>query len=169
MTMAWGVVIVLYLPDGPHNGKMFSKYERVVAVWRISRNQTGLKNSKFQWHQVKEALLDPKTYLLLVMASAFGILNGGVANFMSALIGGLGFDPLRTSLLQTPGGAIEVVACMILGYISTLKNMTGITIMSTSFPHISLSPSLSHLLISLIFSRLPPWYDWPHWYQDISP
>ena len=27
MTMAWGFVISLYLPDGPYNGKMFTKYE----------------------------------------------------------------------------------------------------------------------------------------------
>jgi len=46
MTFAWGFVIFFYFPGGPHNAKMLSEYERVVAVWRISKNQTGLKHSK---------------------------------------------------------------------------------------------------------------------------
>lgn len=128
MTIVWGVVIILYLPDGPHNAKILTKYERVVAIWRISKNQTGIKDPKILPHQIKEALIDPKTYLLLLTAACYGILNGGVANFISSLIKGFGFSPLKTSLLQTPGGAFELVMCIAFGYLSTYKNMLGITI-----------------------------------------
>lgn len=134
--MAWGVVISLYLPDGPDNGKMFTPYERIVAVWRISKNKTGYKNPRFLKHQIKEALLDPKTYLLLLMGASIGILNGGVANFGSALIKGFGFDALRTSLLQAPGGAFEIFGCIILGYLATVKNMMGATIIRKSCPSV---------------------------------
>lgn len=82
-------------------------------------------------YQVKEALLDPKTYLMLLMGISYGILNGSVTNFMSALIKGFGFSPIRSTLLQMPGGAVEVVSCIILGYISTFKNMTGVTMICT--------------------------------------
>jgi hypothetical protein len=105
MTIAWGFVISLYLPNGPYIGKIFTEYERIVAVWRISRNKTGMKHPKLLPYQVKEALLDPKTYLLLLMAVSLGILNGGVANFLSTLIKSFGFNALKTSLLQTPGWA----------------------------------------------------------------
>jgi hypothetical protein len=132
MTMAWGVVISLYLPDGPHNGKMFTEYERIVAVWRISRNKTGMKHPKFLPYQVREAFLDIKTYLLLLTAASLGILNGGVANFLSTLIKGFGFDALKTSLLQTPGGAFEIVGCIVLGYLATVKNMVGPAIIRKS-------------------------------------
>lgn len=110
---------------------MFSEYERIVAVWRISKNRTGVQHPKFLAYQVKEALIDPKTYLLLLMGAALGILNGSVTSFMSALIKGFGFSSVRSSLLQMPGGACEVVGTIILGYISTFKNMTGVTIMRT--------------------------------------
>ncbi|KKY24387.1 putative mfs allantoate [Phaeomoniella chlamydospora] len=128
ITFLWAIVILMFLPDGPHNGKMFSEYERVVAVWRISRNKTGVKHTKFLGYQAKEALLDPKTLLYILMGLCYGILNGSVANFMSALIKGFGFSALRSSLLQMPGGAVELVSCIILGYISTIKNMTGVTL-----------------------------------------
>lgn len=152
MTFVWGFVIFFYLPDGPHNAKMLSEYERVVAVWRISRNQTGVKHKKFMAYQVREALLDPKTYLLLLMAACYGILNGGVANFLSTLIKGLGFDALQTSLLQTPGGAFEVVTCIGFGYLATVKNWVGVTIVLACFPGIAGLVGLLRIDISNLWS-----------------
>lgn len=129
LTIVWAVVITLYLPDGPHNAKMLSEYERIVAVWRISKNKTGIKHSKMLPYQMKEALIDPKTHLVLGVAAALGILNGSVTTFMSALIKGFGFDPLMTSLLQMPGGAFQVLWCFVFGYVGTLNNMMGVCLL----------------------------------------
>ncbi|EXJ91389.1 hypothetical protein A1O1_04501 [Capronia coronata CBS 617.96] len=137
MTFAWGFVILLYLPDGPHNAKMLTEYERMVAVWRVSKNQMGIKHHKMMTSQIKEAMVDPKTYLMFLMGACTGILNGGVANFASALIKGFGFDPLRTSLLQTPGGAFEIIGCIGFGFIATRKNLLGLTIIVASLPGIA--------------------------------
>ncbi|KAJ9137934.1 MFS general substrate transporter [Pleurostoma richardsiae] len=134
LTFAWGFVIILWLPDGPHNAKMLTEYERVVAVWRVSKNQIGLKHAEIKPAQIKEALLDGKCYLIYLTGIAFGILNGGVANFLSAIIKGFGFDALKTSLLQTPGGAFEVVGCIVLGYLSQMPNMVGVTIIIGCLP-----------------------------------
>ncbi|KAK5452970.1 hypothetical protein LTS15_007119 [Exophiala xenobiotica] len=137
LTFAWGFVIILYLPDGPHNAKMLSEYERMVAVWRVSKNQMGIKHKAIVPYHIKEAFLDGKTYLLLLMGVCTGILNGGVANFASALIKGFGFDALRTSLLQTPGGAFELIGCMAFGWVATRKNMLGLTVIISSLPGIA--------------------------------
>jgi MFS family permease len=133
MTFAWGFVIFLYLPDGPHNAKMLNEYERMVAVWRVSKNQMGIKHHKVVPSQIKEAFLDGRTYLMLLMGACTGILNGGVANFASSLIKGFGFDALRTSLLQTPGGAFEIIGCIGFGFIATRKNLLGLTIIGKSW------------------------------------
>ncbi|KAL2839738.1 major facilitator superfamily domain-containing protein [Aspergillus pseudoustus] len=134
MTIAWGFVIYTYLPDGPHNAKMLTEYERVVAVWRISRNQTGLKQPQIVPSQIREALLDPRQWLLYLMAICYGILNGGVANFLAAIIKGFGYSPLRTSLLQTPVGGIQVVMVIAFGYLSKMRNMLGVTIVLACVP-----------------------------------
>jgi hypothetical protein len=128
MTFMWGFVIVLYLPDGPHNAKFLTEYERMVAVWRVSKNQMGLKHHKVVSYQVKEALLDPKTYLVMLMGACTGILNGAVSNFGSAIVRGLGFGPLKTTLLQTPAGAFEVIGCVGFGWLATKRNLLGFTI-----------------------------------------
>ncbi|CAI7598921.1 unnamed protein product [Penicillium glandicola] len=134
MTIAWGFVIYLYLPDGPHNAKMLTEYERVVAVWRISRNQTGLKEPKIVPAQIREALVDPRQWLLYLMAICYGILNGGVANFLAAIIKGFGYSALRTSMLQTPVGALELVMVIAFGYLSKVRNMLGATIVISCIP-----------------------------------
>lgn len=107
---------------------MLTEYEKMVAVWRVSKNQMGIKEHTINRAQIKEAFLDGRTYLLLAMGACTGILNGGVANFASSLIKGFGFNALKTSLLQTPGGAFEVIGCVAFGWLSTKKNMLGFSI-----------------------------------------
>ncbi|EEP78541.1 predicted protein [Uncinocarpus reesii 1704] len=134
ITIAWGIVLVLFMPDGPHNAKMLTEYERIVAVWRIRRNKTGIQHPEFLVYQVKEALTDVKTYLCLLMGLCYGALNGGVTNFLSALIKGFGFSGLEASLLQTPSGGIQFVTGIVFGYISTIHNFLGITIIISCLP-----------------------------------
>ncbi|KAH9886798.1 MFS general substrate transporter [Xylariomycetidae sp. FL2044] len=134
ITFLWGFAILLYLPDGPHNAKMLSEYERVVAVWRVSNNKIGLKDGTIRPYQIKEAVFDGKCYLLWLFGLAIGLINGAVTNFMSAIIKGFDFDALRASLLQAPGGAFEVVACVVLGRISQYPNLLGFTIIISCLP-----------------------------------
>ncbi|KIX03614.1 uncharacterized protein Z518_07167 [Rhinocladiella mackenziei CBS 650.93] len=137
MTFAWGFVIVLFLPDGAHNAKMLNEYERMVAVWRVSKNQMGIKHHKVIPYHIKEAFLDGRTYIIFLMGICSGILNGGVANFISSIIKGFGFDALKTSLLQTPGGAFELIGCVAFGWLATKKNLLGLTIVLSCLPGIA--------------------------------
>lgn len=134
MTIAWGVVIVLFLPDGPYNAKMLTDYEKVVAVWRVSRNRIGLQHKEIKSYQITEAVLDPKVILIWLMGAAIGILNGGVANFASAIIKGFGYDALQASLMQTPGGAFEIVGCILFGYLSSFEGWLVWSIILSSLP-----------------------------------
>ena len=113
---------------------MLSEYERVVAVWRVSKNQIGLKHAVIKPHQILEAFLDGRCYLIWGFGIAMGILNGGVSNFASAIIKGFGFDGLRASLLQTPGGAFQMIGCIAIGYFSQLPNMLGVAIIIGCLP-----------------------------------
>lgn len=128
MTFLWGFVVIIYLPDGPHNAKMLNEHERMVAVWRVSKNQMGIKHHALVPAQIREACLDPKTWLVLLLGACTGLLNGAVANFASAIIKGFGFSSLKTTLLQTPGGAFELFGCMFFGWVATKPNLLGATI-----------------------------------------
>lgn len=137
LTAAWGFIILAFLPDGPHNAKMLSEYERVIATWRVSQNQMGIKNNTIKSRQVREALLDGRCYLLFMTGLGVGILNSGVTNFMSAIIKGLNFSPLQASLMQAPGGAFETVIVLIMGYVSRYRNMHGLSVILGCLPGVA--------------------------------
>jgi MFS family permease len=75
---SWGIVMFIMLPDNPVTAKGFSERERRIAVERLRENQTGVENKHFKWYQVKECLLDPKTYILFCLGVVGNIPNGGI-------------------------------------------------------------------------------------------
>jgi MFS family permease len=77
-TVAWSVGIYFLLPDTPMEARFCSKQDREKAVLRVKENMTGIKSNKIKWAQVKEALLDAKTWLIVVLQLCSNIPNGGV-------------------------------------------------------------------------------------------
>ncbi|KAL1887597.1 hypothetical protein Sste5346_010098 [Sporothrix stenoceras] len=134
ITVAWAGVILVFLPDSPHKGRIFSEYERAVFVWRVAQDKRGVKSPKIRMNQIWETLIDPKTWLLCLSSAALGILNGGVVNFKSALIAGFGFAGQEANLLGMPSGAIQIVSCVLFGMLARLKNIKGVAMIVSCIP-----------------------------------
>jgi hypothetical protein len=116
-------------------------------VWRISKNKTGVKSTTFKLDQVKEAILDEKTWLLVATSAMYGILNGGVVNFKSSLLRGFGFTGTEANLMQLPSGGVQIVGCALFGYLARFKNMKGAAIMCKPC-----KPSLDNSVIQMSYS-----------------
>lgn len=58
------------LPDSPSNAKWLSHHERLIAVKRVSGNETGIKNKAFDKKQAVLGFTDPKTILLFISVFA---------------------------------------------------------------------------------------------------
>ncbi|KAL8278810.1 hypothetical protein RQP46_008879 [Phenoliferia psychrophenolica] len=80
-----------------------------MAVARLRKNQTGITNRQFKLYQAKEFALDIKTYLFFFLGFVANIPNGGISNFSTLIIQGLGFDTLHTALLGIPQGVFVVI------------------------------------------------------------
>lgn len=106
---AWGIVLLFVTPDSPRNFKGFTHEEKLIMIARVSRNQTGIDHRKINWKQIKEAYLDYKTWLFTLFGFFSNIPNGGISNFSTLVIKGLGFNTLQTSLLGIPQGALVVI------------------------------------------------------------
>jgi hypothetical protein len=52
--------------------------DREKAVARVQENLTGIKNDKFKWEQCQEAVMDMKTWFLVLIQFSSNIPNGGV-------------------------------------------------------------------------------------------
>lgn len=105
----WGIILVLTLPNSPTTFRGFSHDERLLLIARMRRNQTGVEQQRVNWSQVKEAYLDYKTWLFFLLGFVSAIPNGGISNFSTLVIQGLGFNTLHTALLGIPQGVIVVI------------------------------------------------------------
>lgn len=122
VTVAWGVVFVVLMPDGPAGVRWLSEAERVVAVQRIAENKTGTKSRRFEGAQVWEAVRDPAVGILGLVSFVNAIASGGLA-FGSLIIQGLGFSSINTTLMNLPLSTVQIMAQLGCGYLaSRMKN-----------------------------------------------
>lgn len=119
ITVCWGFVLYFFLADGPSNAKWLTKEQRVLAVARVATGGTGIKSTKFDWHQAVEALCDPKAWFLTLAMFGSSVPNGILTNFSGPIIKGLGFSTLNAALLDCAGRSLQIISLLIAGYCAT--------------------------------------------------
>ncbi|KAI9932314.1 hypothetical protein ASPWEDRAFT_51020 [Aspergillus wentii DTO 134E9] len=119
ISLATGIVALLWLPDLPSTAKFLTEKERAIAVERVAENRQGIKNHHFKWDQVWQAIRDPKTWLLFIMAVGAQVPNSALTSFTSIIVKSFGFDTLGTQYLQIPGGAVQFLALLGGGIVAT--------------------------------------------------
>ncbi|KAI1377624.1 MFS general substrate transporter [Hypoxylon crocopeplum] len=117
LTIVWGVVFTLFVPDGPASVKWLDENEKVIAVQRVIENKTGTKSRRFVKSQVMEAITDPKIIVLGLISFVNAIASGGLS-FGSLIIQGFGFDALHTTLLNLPLSSVQLVSQLVLGLLT---------------------------------------------------
>ncbi|KAH8648195.1 putative allantoate permease [Tricladium varicosporioides] len=117
-TILWAVVVFLFLPNNPLEARWLSDREKYMLVQRKAHDNTGLESKTFKPHQIREALLDPKTWLIWFAIIALQVPNGGLTTFNTLIIQGLGFDNMKTSLLAMPPGAMSTLSGIGLSYLA---------------------------------------------------
>lgn len=120
MNLVWSVIFLWLTPDSPASAKFLTERERAILIKYISKNNQGVKDSRFKWEQAREAAMDAGVYIVVTIALGCGIINGGTSNFQSALIKGYGFSGLSATALQMPTGALEFIVVFSAG-IAALK------------------------------------------------
>ncbi|KAK7413282.1 hypothetical protein QQX98_007870 [Neonectria punicea] len=106
ITLAWALVLILFLPDTPEEARFLNERQRADAVERIRSNRTGIKNNHFKWDQVREVVTDRNVLLLMLYQLVFSITNGAFTTFSSLVMAGFGFSTFQVYLLNIPMGAI---------------------------------------------------------------
>ncbi|KKY27146.1 putative allantoate permease [Diplodia seriata] len=102
--------------NSPAQCRYMTDREKFICLQRIKDNNTGVENKDIKWYQIRECLVDPKTWLLFVFAIAQNIPNGGLVTFASIIVSGLGYSPLVTTLLGIPTGIIATLWAWMMAY-----------------------------------------------------
>jgi len=87
LTLCIGVLMLIYLPNSPMTAWWLTPRQRCIAVMRIQSNRTGVLNKQFKMYQLREALMDPKTWLIFFCNVGLNIPNGGESVMEPAGVG----------------------------------------------------------------------------------
>jgi len=81
MTVLWGIVLLLLLPDSILSARFFSLEEKALLIARARLAKTGVLNKSIKWKQIREVFLDAQVWILFLFVLLNEVINGGVANF----------------------------------------------------------------------------------------
>ncbi|KUJ09597.1 putative vitamin H transporter [Mollisia scopiformis] len=119
ITFVWSMVLMIFMPDSALNARWLTPHEREIAHSRPQKQSRSFKSTHWKPSQALEAIMDPKTWLLFFYTALTSLPNGGVTNFTSVIIKGLGYGELRTLQLGMPQGACQVVFTLTAAYLAT--------------------------------------------------
>lgn len=131
VTVLFGIVTYLYLPDNVTNAWFLNQEEKVLVVKHIRDNQTGIENKKFKKQHVKELIFHDKlTWPMLAITACSQISTGSIGTFSVTITQTFGFSSKETSLLQLPIGAITII--IIIVTTQMISRWNQLTLVTTS-------------------------------------
>ncbi|ELR09397.1 hypothetical protein GMDG_03961 [Pseudogymnoascus destructans 20631-21] len=99
------------LENDVKTARFLTGHQRAQAIERLRANNTGIGSREFNWSQVIEVFLDPKTYLWFALTLLLNV-GAAVTNVFDPLIlGGLGMDKSIPSLLNMPFSRATSLDC----------------------------------------------------------
>ncbi|KAL4735448.1 major facilitator superfamily domain-containing protein [Aspergillus similis] len=125
LTVAYSLVVFIFMPDSPMEAKFLPKREKVIAVERLRANQMGVISREWRWDHVWETLLDVKTWIWFFLIIA---ISGGISTFGSLIITSFGYTNFTAILFNLPFGAIQIVVILLGGWLATKFRTKGLVI-----------------------------------------
>ncbi|KAL3461630.1 major facilitator superfamily domain-containing protein [Aspergillus heterothallicus] len=119
ISLITGIVWLIVMPEGPHDAKFLTEEERVIAVQRVAENMMGIKSYEWKYYQIWHCVKDPKTWFLAGFVFFSMLPNGGLTNFGSLVISGLGFGKFETLLVGLPSSVVSAGSMIVWAYFST--------------------------------------------------
>ncbi|KAL6238469.1 hypothetical protein BDW75DRAFT_227903 [Aspergillus navahoensis] len=128
LTVAYSLVVFIFMPDSPMEAKFLPEREKVIAVERLRANQMGVISREWRWDHVWETLLDVKTWIWFLLIIAISIPSGGISTFGSLIITSFGYTKFTAILFNLPFGAIQIVVILLGGWLATKFRTKGLVI-----------------------------------------
>ncbi|KAF2090099.1 allantoin permease [Saccharata proteae CBS 121410] len=126
ITVCMGITVVFLLPDNPMSCTRLSHDEKIWAIERLRSNATGIENTHFKWHQVRECFTDPQAWLLSLITISSNVPNGAVSSYQATIIKNFGYDSKQTALLQIPSGGVSIVSILAATYLAGRYDQRGL-------------------------------------------
>ncbi|KAH0404261.1 MFS general substrate transporter, partial [Aureobasidium melanogenum] len=104
------LVVLLTLPDDPEQAIFLNYDEKRSIRERLEADKTLAESRDPSLHLLGDLLLDPQTWLLVLLTLCITIPSGVITTFSAVLIHSFGFDSKQSALLNMPSGVISIFA-----------------------------------------------------------
>ncbi|KAL2202383.1 MFS general substrate transporter [Sarocladium strictum] len=118
LTVITAPVIYIFMDNDVASARFLTEHERLQAIERLRANNTGTGSRKFKWSQALEALIEPKSWLFIGMALCLNVTAAVTNTFGPLIVGGFGFEPATTSLLNIPFGVVQLIVIFPASYLA---------------------------------------------------
>ncbi|KAI1815525.1 MFS general substrate transporter [Poronia punctata] len=132
LTVLFGIVFILLMPDSPMEARYLSEREQLVAVERLRANQMGVASRRWKWGHVLETCMDFKTVLWFLIMTSISIASGGIGTFGNLIVKDFGFTNFNAILFNIPFGVIQFVVTIASAAIATKTRRKGLVIAGLS-------------------------------------
>lgn len=122
VTVGFGAIFALIMPEFPHNARLLRPDQRDLAVWRLEneRGSTEAHEEATAWDGLKAAVSDKKLWLL-VWCGGMGQAMGSVFNFFPSIIASLGYGKYESLLLTVPPYIVAMIGYYICSFLSDVS------------------------------------------------
>ncbi|CCT65215.1 related to DAL5-Allantoate and ureidosuccinate permease [Fusarium fujikuroi IMI 58289] len=134
VTFIWGLVVWWLLPTNPQSAWFLNEHERKLAFERVQGARHSVETGEWNYAQMREAFMDPRSWLFFLICVFSTIPGGGMTAFGSIIIKDFGYSVLQTQLLSMSVGAFLLFFVIMTVAISmTLKNSRCLSISLLNF------------------------------------
>ncbi|TFK22770.1 allantoate permease, partial [Coprinopsis marcescibilis] len=123
VTTACGVASFFVFPDNPVKCKFLTHDEKVIAVERLRSNQQGLETKVFKFKQVRETLMDLKSWLWMALMLLYSIPTAAITVFGPLIVRGFGYEGYEVMLFLIPFGVLQVLFIFLTFWLSNKYRM----------------------------------------------
>ncbi|WWC96612.1 hypothetical protein V866_003482 [Kwoniella sp. B9012] len=122
-------------PGHPTKARWLNDHQKYVSLERIRLNNTGTQSTTFKWSQVRECVLDPKTWFCVVNVFCISLVSGGITTFGPLILQGFGLSTFDTILYNMIPGAIGIVSNILSALAVTYtKRKFPVLLVASAFP-----------------------------------
>ncbi|KAJ5304478.1 uncharacterized protein N7443_004138 [Penicillium atrosanguineum] len=135
ITVVWGIILVILLPQNPATASFLKPEGRVLAVERMRVEQTGIENKQFKSYQIRELVRDPTTWILFATVFCLHFTNGALTGFGSIIINSFEFSHFDSVLLNGAVWGGVLFNCITAGILGAMfKNARLWIVMACEIP-----------------------------------
>ncbi|EXJ95665.1 hypothetical protein A1O1_00787 [Capronia coronata CBS 617.96] len=137
VTIVSAPVVWWFLDNDIPSARFLTEQEKAQAIERLRANQTGTGSREFKWAHISELALEPKTYLWIGMSLLLNVGASVTNTFGPLILQGVGFDKYKTSLLNMPFGAMQLLVILIASYAAQKAKLKSAVLAALMIPVIA--------------------------------